>query len=158
MSDSHPDQTTNPADAADDGQLSGEPLRYPTDHVVGVLDTEQQVAEAVAALTAGGFMEAEVQVASGAAAADRLNAGTGRVGLGNLAVRVAERLGIANDEMRLKDRHEEALRDGRFVILVATPTDDRKDRAAQLLFERGAHTLAYMGRFTIEGFVPPSSR
>jgi hypothetical protein len=158
MSDSHPDRTTNPADAAGDGHHAGEPLRYPTDHVVGVLDTEQQVADAVAALTAGGFMASEEQVASGAAAADRLNASTGRVGLGKLAVRVAERLGIANDEMRLKDRHEEALRDGRFVILVATPMDDRKDRAAQLLFEGGAHTLAYMGRFTIEGFVPPRSR
>jgi hypothetical protein len=156
MTDSHPDRTTNRADTAPGDDPSGEPLRYPTNHVVGVLDTEQQVADAVAALTGGGFLESEVQVATGSAAADRLNAGTGRAGLGNLAVRVAERLGIANDEMRLKDRHEEALRDGRFVILVATPTDDRKDRAAQLLRERGAHTLAYMGRFTIEGFVPPS--
>ena len=155
MADGHPDRTANQANAIPSGDVSGEPLRYPTNHVVGVLDTEQQVADAVAALTAGGFLASEVQVATGPAAADRLNAGTGRLGFGNLAVRVAERLGVANDEMRLKDRHEEALRDGRFLILVATPTDERKDRAAQLLGERGAHTLVHMGRFSIEGFVPP---
>ena len=151
MTDSHDPQ----AAASAGGDPGDESFGYPTNHVVGVLDTAEQVGDAVAALTAGGFLTSEIQVVTGPAAADRMQSHTGRLGFSNLVVRVAQRLGIANDEMRLKARHEEALRDGHFLVLVATPSDERKDLAARMLGERGAYTLAHMGRFSIEGFVQP---
>jgi hypothetical protein len=66
-----------------------------------------------------------------------------------LANRIAESLGNDNDEMALKSRYEDALRAGHFVVAVATPTQERKDRASELLREHGAHTIASFGRFTI---------
>jgi hypothetical protein len=127
-----------------------EPVRYPTNHVLAVLDTEEQLTAAVEALIGGGFLDSEVHVRTGTAAADRLNESTGRGGLAGLAVRIAERLGIEDDEMANKDEYERALRDGRFLLRVATPTEEQKERASQILHEHGAHMVRFFGRFTIE--------
>jgi len=137
---------------------SGEPIRYPTKHVVGVLDTAEQVAAVVPDLRANGFMDSEIHVHCGVDRADALNASTGRTGLANIAIRIAEKLGIEDTEMERKELYEQAMRDGRFVMLVSAPTDDRKDRAAEMLAKHGAHTVSYHGRFTIQGLVPPSDR
>jgi hypothetical protein len=146
--------TDHTSSAREDEQPPDE-IRYPTDHVLGVLDAEAQLTAAVQALRGGGFLESELHVTTGQAAADRLDASTGRSGLAGLAIRIAETLGIENDEMQLKSRYEDAMRDGHFVIAVAAATDERKGRAAELLREHGAHTVASFGRFTYTGIVPP---
>jgi len=125
-------------------------VRYPTDHVVGIIDTAEQVRAAYLALTSSGFLESEVTVSSGQAAAEALNANTGRSGLSHLAIRIAERFGVSNDEMDLKERYEEALREGRFVLFVLAPTDERRELAASILRDQGAHTVNFLGRFAIE--------
>lgn len=132
-------------------------IRYPTNHVVAVLDTEQQLGDAVAALESSGFLPTELNAVCGVDAADRLKANTGRSGLGGLAMRIADRLGIENTEMEFKDHYEQALRDGRYVLLVAAPTDERKDHAAKILRDHGANAVSFMGRFSIEGIVPPTA-
>lgn len=132
-----------------------EPIRYPVNHVLAVLDTQTQAEAAARALTANGFLASEVSVVTGPAAADALHAATGRRGLADLAVRIAERIGVQDDEMEFKSHYEAAMRDGRFVLLVAAATDERKDRAASLLREHGAHSISFHGRFTIEGIDPP---
>jgi hypothetical protein len=104
---------------------------------------------------AGGFLASEIRVLSGPAAAERLGAKTGRSGLAGLAIRIAEKLGIEDNEMERKSSYESALREGGFVVAVAAPTDERKELAAALLRDAGAHTVNYFGRFTIEGMVPP---
>ena len=136
----------------------GERVSYPTNHVVGVIDTQQALERTVQALHGVGFADAEVEIACGQSAADAMRAQTGRTGLANLAIRVAEKIGAANDEMRVKDHYERALRDGRFLLLVDTPTDAKKDRAAEVLREQGAHSVNYMGRFAREEIVPPPDR
>jgi hypothetical protein len=127
-----------------------EPLRYPTNHVVGVLNASDQLRSAVEALERAGFRAPDIKVASGAAMAAALESETGRSGVFDLAVRIAERIGLADDEMALKDRYERALRDGRFVIAVATPTDEHKQAAALTLREHGGTSINLLGRFTIE--------
>jgi hypothetical protein len=143
-------QPTPPEAAAGDTRV-----RYPTNSVLGVVDAPAQLERAVAALTSGGFLADEIQVATGAAAADAVHASTGRSGLASLAVRIAERLGIQDDEMEFKAHYEQALRDGRFVVMVSAATEARKERATELLREHGAHAVSFHGRFTIEGLVPP---
>ena len=109
----------------------------------------------VQALTEDRFAEADVLVTSGPAAADAMHATTGRRGLMNAVLRVAERLGVADEEMELKARYEQALKDGRFVVAVPAPTDDRERRAAHLLRKEGGRGVRFMGRFSIHGIVPP---
>lgn len=125
-------------------------VRYPTDHVVGILDSADQVRSAYSALTSSGFIESEVTVSSGQAAADALNASTGRTGLAHLAIKIAEHLGVGDDEMAVKQRYEDALRDGRFVIAVLAPTDERRELAASILRDHGGRSVNFLGKFAIE--------
>jgi len=132
-----------------------ERVQYPMHAVLAVLDSRAQLAAATAALTSGGFLASEIHSNCGEAAADAVAASTGRGGLANLAVRIAERLGIEDSEMEIKRHYEEALRSDRCVVRVDAPSDERKDRAVEVLRAQGAHTISYHGRFTIEGLEPP---
>jgi len=146
----HHDARTEP------GEAGREPIRYPTNHVVAVLDSRSLTTAAVAALEAGGFLDSEIQVGTGPAAADELDATTGRRGLADMLIRLAERIGATDEEMETKKRYEQALRENRFVLSVATPTAARKDQATRILREHSAHTVAFFGKHTIEHIVPPN--
>jgi hypothetical protein len=52
--------------------------------------------------------------------------------------------------MELKDRYEQALREGRYAISVLAPTEDRKNEAGQILRDHGASFVNFLGRFSIE--------
>jgi hypothetical protein len=130
---------------------TSEPIvRYPENHVLAIVDSEPQLESVVQALESSGFLDTEVSIACGQSAADLLNAHTGRRGLTDLVIRVANRLGLQNEESETKDRYETALRDGQFVLAVLAPTDARKELAAQLLTSHGAHFVNFLGRFSIE--------
>ena len=142
---------------AHESARSAEPVRYPTHNIVGVLDTADQLGAAIRDLTSGGFLESEIDVAHGPAAADRVDATTGRGGIAGLAIRIAEKLGLQNEESEFKNHYEEAMRSGQFVIRVAAPSEERKDRAAEILKEHGGHAFAYFGKYTIRTLVPPNA-
>jgi len=149
---------TEPRTDGDAARLStnraAEPVRYPENRVLGVLDTPEQLRSAVTALRNAGFLTSELDVSCGARAADALGESTGRTGLAGLAIRVAERLGIENDEMAVKDRYEQALRDGRFVVSAAVPTDERRELAGRVLREHGGHFINFLGRYSMEFMHP----
>jgi hypothetical protein len=126
------------------------PVRYPEDHVLAIVDSVDEVKAAVESLTGGGFLRSEVTVLHGPAAADRLGAGTGRTGLADLAMRLVASIGLPNDETSVKEAYETALRDGRFVVLVLAPTEERKTVAGQVLRAHGGRFVNFMGHFLIE--------
>ncbi len=136
----------------------GDLTKYPANHVVGVVDTVQQVLELVPDLRSNGFADAEIHVHSGSAHADELEESTGRTGLAGVVIRIADALGIENDEMEVKSRYEQAMRDGHYVILVGASTEARKGRASEILAQHDAHTVTFHGRFTIEDIVPPDDK
>ena len=145
-----------PRDPSDpDSKQPADPTLYPTDHLVAVLDTQDQLSAAMAALTGGGFLESEIQYGTGAESADELAASTGRTGLASLLIRLAEHLGLTDEEMETKDRYERAMRDDAYVLSVAAPTEERKARALELLRNVGGHSITYFGTNTIEHIVPP---
>ena len=129
-------------------------MRYPTNHVVGVLDTEQQADDALHALTRGGFLESEITVGCGTELADRLRATTGRAGFAAHAIRFAEALGMVTEEGEAKARYERAMRSGHYVIAIMAPTAERKERASEILASHGGSDIGYFGRFTIERMRP----
>ena len=101
-------------------------------------------------------MESEIQYGTGATAADELDASTGRTGLTALLIRLAEHIGVTDEEMEMKNRYEQAMRDNKFVVSVAAPTDERKQRATEMLRAHGAHAMAYYGKRTIEFISSPN--
>jgi hypothetical protein len=131
-------------------QHSLEPIRYPRQNVVAIIDTAQQMEDAVDELTAGGFLESEIGIGSGTDIADRMRETTGRSGFMAMAMRFSEALGVPNDESDVKGHYEQAMRDGRFVVAVLAPTSERKKRAVDILASHGAHDAVYFGRFVIE--------
>jgi hypothetical protein len=80
-----------------------QPVRYPINHVLAVIDKPGQLRSALAALESGGFLKSELGVRSGEAMADVLAASSGRTGWSDLAMRFSEWIGLANDEMGVKD-------------------------------------------------------
>jgi hypothetical protein len=137
-------------DAAKKSAKSAHLERYPSDNVVAVLNTADRARAVWTVLVHSGFLESEVLVSHGKSAADTLDATTGRGGLTGFAVRVAERFGVKDDEMELKKRYEQALREGSFVLAVLAPTEERKELAARLLREHGAQEVNFLGRFAIQ--------
>ena len=152
MSDARPDH------ASVNSSVPDHPIRYPIDTVLGVVDDRERLDAIVGALLDGGFMASELEITTGSAAADAVQATTGRTGLAGLAVRLADKLGAQDEEMEYKRHYEQAMRDGRFVVMVKTPSEERKQRAAEVLREHGAHSVSFHGRFTIEGLVPPNEK
>ena len=131
---------------------------YPQDHVVGTLEDRARLDAVMKSLTGGGFLASEIDVSWGPEAAAALREGTGRGGFTGAVMRLAERLGVTNDEMKLKDRDEDALDQGRILIAISAPSDARKDRAAAALHANGAQLVMYLGKFTITTLVPRESR
>lgn len=131
-----------------------DPSHYLTNHVIGIVDTPDQATCAVDALTRAGFRESEIGLASGPVQADRLRAATGRTGFQDLVIRVAQSLGITHDELEVKNRYEQALRDGQILAFVAAPTEERKDRSAQIIRDCGGHFINFLSRFTREAIAP----
>lgn len=136
------------ADAIDAG--AGDEFPYPEGRVVAIVETPENLWDAEEALVTSGFLESEIDVAYGEAAAEKFSAGTGRKGIANIAMRLVARIGLPNDEMAMRHRYEEALRDGQFVVAVVTPTNDRKVLASQLIHDHGGSFIHYFGERTFE--------
>lgn len=151
-----PDHHHDPSESTD--ARAHEPVRYPTNHLLGIVETREQATSLVAALESGGFLESEVEFKTGISDADDLRASPGRTGLVGLLLRAAEHIGVADEELETKQRYEQAMRDNRFVVAVAAPTDERKERATQLFRAHGAYSIAFLGKHTIEYIVPPGKR
>jgi hypothetical protein len=131
------------------GHENPEPVQYPVNHVVGVLDSSKQTDCALDALVSGGFLESEVELIK-PEEIERLTAGTGRQGIHDWFIRVTGSLGLKNAETEMKERYEHELRQGGTLVAVLAPTEDRKDLAAQLLQQCGGHFINFFGRLNVE--------
>jgi hypothetical protein len=149
-----PDARDAPGRAPGELTQTSEPFRYPQDHVAAIVDSPEQLTDALGTLTGGGFLESEITVLAGPKEAERLDASTGRTGLMHHVLRVADRLGMLHKEMEVKERYEQALRDDGHVVLVLAPTEDRKRLAADVLRHAGGYFVKFFGRFTIEVLAP----
>lgn len=145
MTDGHMDST----DARKPDANTGREIRYPENRVVGLLDTPQQVASAVDAMTAGGILRSEIEVVCGDAAAERLRENTGRTGLADLVMRFSQFIGMPNDEAAIKGRYADALEGGKFLLSVLAASDERRDIATRILGEHGGTGVKFFGKHTI---------
>ena len=61
-----------------------------------------------------------------------------------------DRFGAAGDEVDARHEYEQALRDGHVNVLVLAPTDERKQRAAEILRQHGGHFINFFGNLQLE--------
>ncbi|HEY7394244.1 MAG TPA: hypothetical protein VH559_05350 [Gemmatimonadaceae bacterium] len=132
------------------GTTAQDEFPYPEGRVVAILDTVEHLWDAVEALVTVGFLESEIDVGHGAAAADKIAAGTGRRGLAHVVMKLVAKIGLPHDETAQRQRYEEALRAGQFVLAVETPTEQRKVLASQIIHKAGGRFIHYFGESTFE--------
>jgi hypothetical protein len=63
---------------------------------------------------------------------------------------VVDRFGAGGEEAEARHKYEQALRDGHVNVLVLAPTDERKQRAAEILKQHGGQFINFFGRMAIE--------
>jgi hypothetical protein len=139
-------------DSADDRRArtrDEQTVQYPENRMVAILDTRDRLRAAIDALANGGFLQSEIEVYHGAAAAKKLQDDTGRTGFTHLAMRLVEALRMPNDELALKNHYADALADGRFLLSVAAASEERQRIAAQLLRDHGGEDVHFYSRYTI---------
>ena len=139
----------NPAGDARENAKDKE-VRYPENRVVGLLDTTEQLESAVEALTSGGFLPSEIECIHGAAASEKLRANTGRSGLAHLAMRLAESIGMPNDETAIKNQYADGLGNGQLLLAVLAPSEERRRVAVRILEKHGGTNVRFFGQYTIE--------
>ena len=144
---SHASPTSSRPTTADPHAVS---VQYHENYVIGILDTPEAAEAAVRALTRGAFLETEVTLTCGVERADVLRASSGRSGLIGRVLQVVDRFGGGGEEMDARHQYEQALRDGHLNVLVLAPTQERKRRAAKILWRHGGHFINFFGRLTIE--------
>jgi len=112
-------------------------------HVVAIIDTATEIGCAVDGLIHGGFRESEVELTRGTEEA-------APPGVAELLNSLAQGLGHRHAGAEMRQRYEDALRDGSAVLAVLAPTDERKKLAAWILHECGAHFINFFGPSSIE--------
>jgi hypothetical protein len=123
---------------------------YPVNHVIGIMPTEKEAITAFDSLIANGFLESEVILGSGPELADRIRATSGRSGLVGRVLQVLDRFGGGGDEIDHRHEYEQALREGAINVRVLAPTEERRQRAAEILRLHGGHFIKFFGRLKIE--------
>ena len=129
-------------------------IGYPEQHVVGIIENAHEAVASAEDLRQSGFLDSEIDIVCGPEAADQVKKTTGRSGFMDAAMRFANKLGMPNDELMIKRRYERALDDGKFVISVWSPDDQRKEVAANVLKDHQGHFINYLQHFTIEALEP----
>lgn len=124
-------------------------VQYPENRMVAILDFRDHISAAIDALTKHGFLPSEIEVYHGLSAAKTLQASTGRTGIAHVAMRFVEALHMPNDELALKHLYADALAEGRFVVSVLAPSEERQRLAAKLLREHGGGNVHFYSRYTI---------
>jgi hypothetical protein len=123
-------------------------IGYPTNRLLAVIDDPADAAAAMAELQAAGVAIRDLDLLRGDEGADRMD------GTGNIAGWLA-RLRRAFD-FTLMDQlvdfaaYEQALRDGRAVVMVHVHSDDLKTAAHRILKRHHGHFINYYGRFATE--------
>lgn len=123
-------------------------ITYPTNRLIGVLDTPGDAALARDALVAAGVARDDIVVLTGDEGRDRL----GRLGSApNVLSRVVRLFQfILMDQTPDFIVYEAAIAEGRAVIAVPATPRDRMLAAAEVLERQGAHFLNVFGRFQTE--------
>jgi hypothetical protein len=143
------------ANLPDDLDHTAPPSEYPEDHLVAVLKDQEQLRAVMTALADSGFLPSDIDVSWGPEAAAAFREGVGRGGITGAAMRFARWLGITTEELRFRQRYEEALDRGDILVAVSAPTEERKVRAADLLRANGAELVMYLGKYTMRSVSPP---
>jgi hypothetical protein len=123
-------------------------LIFPKHSVVGVIDTAEQVSQALDALRAAGFDESSVHVISGDHAIELIDqSGSGHGLRGRLTRMTQAMFGM---EMEHTERHVAEVEAGHFLVLVPSHDGETATRISDVLAAQGGHFINYYTNWTAQ--------
>jgi hypothetical protein len=120
-------------------------LPYPTNRVVGLVNSEDTAWRVVERLKSDGFEDNQLELFFGEAGQDCLHNYHAPSGLLGHVAQIAESLGSEQDQSRA---YEEALANGQVLVAIKAPQGD-VDKIQEALSQEGANSLRYYGRLNI---------
>jgi hypothetical protein len=121
-------------------------LRYPTDKLLGVVNTPEELQATVLELNAAGFGEREISMLCGKQGADRLDITGKDHGAFARVYRLIEKLGGYKN---LTDYQQQLLH-GHFLLAIAAANKKKKQQALKALQSHGGHEINFFGKLAIE--------
>src|SRR5262245_61084371 len=126
-------------------------IGYPTDSLLGVVDSGATAAQVAAALKAAGVPDRHITVMRGDESAARFDP-TGAIH--GLVTRIRRLVSLTvMDQLPDMAWYEAAIRGGSAVVMVQVKGDEPKAEAIRILRDHGAHFVNYYGRFATEEVV-----
>ena len=122
-------------------------IAYPTNRVVGTIDTPGPARAAIQALLQAGIAGDDIDVLHGDEALRRLDESGAEHGFIAQFQRTLLRLAGPAEESAHLRRHVEDVRAGRFVIMVLAKDQGRRDVVASILSDHGAEFIGFYGRW-----------
>lgn len=124
-------------------------LTYPTNKVIGILSTPEELHAAVSELNNAGFQKEQVQVLCGEKGAERLDTTGERHGFLARVYRFIEKFG--DMESKHLSEYKSELLGGHFLLAVDAPEEDDRTRALNVLKAHGGRRINFFGKWTVEG-------
>ena len=144
--------STPPASASSVESTEGRDfIRYPTDHLFGIIDEPDQAGSAIVALRSAGIDDDSVSTFHGDAGAIRIDASGSSHGLFARLIRISQAMSMDGDQSQ---RYEDEARNGHTVIAVHIDDDDVRDQALGILKTHHGHYINYYRRLHSENLVP----
>ncbi len=124
-------------------------LTYPTNKVLGIVNTPEELRGAVTELNSAGFQNDQVQVLCGQQGAERLDTTGERHGFLARLYRFLEKFG--DMESKHLSQYKSELLDGHFLIAVDVADEGEQTRVLDVLKAHGGHRVNFFGQWTVEG-------
>ncbi len=124
-------------------------LRYPTNKLVGVVSTPEELQAAIVELNKAGFGEDAIEVLCGKEGADRLDVTGQKHGPLARLYRFVEKFGDMESK-NLREYKEELL-GGHLLIAVEAAEEDKRAQALTILRSHGGHRVNFYGKWVVEG-------
>ena len=119
-------------------------LRYPTNKLVGVVSTPEELQAAILELNKAGFGEDAIDVLCGKQGADRLDVTGEKHGL------LARLYRFIEQAKNLREYQQDLL-SGRFLIAIEAAEEDKRAQALKILQSHGGHRVNFYGKWAVEG-------
>ena len=127
-------------------------LTYPTNKILGVLGSSEELGATIRDLNAAGFEEQQVQVLCGADGAARLDVTGDRHGFLAMLYRFVEKFG--DMESKHLSEYKSELLAGHFLVAVDVPDEEARAHVVDAFKAHGGHRVNFYGNWTIEGLLP----
>jgi hypothetical protein len=124
-------------------------FRYPTNKLIGVVATPEELQATITELNEAGFGEDEIDELCGKEGADRLDISGKHHGLPARLYRYIGRLG--DIESKNLQEYEQELLNGHYVLAIQVADEDKRMQVLNVIKSHGGHAVTFYGRWTLEG-------